>query len=105
MATGYTPAQGNGSLVVNGQIVPVPMGSQFFPSMASAPFFKGSGQPPPTVPVSFNGNQMGSSGGGIDAVANRAASNPWSFTQSPVIIALAALVIGLLGLRYIHWRR
>ena len=101
----YTPAQGNGSLVVNGQIVPVPMMGQFLPTMASAPFYKGNGQGPPTVPVSFNGNAMGSGAGGMDAVANRAASNPWSFTQSPVIIALIFLIVGLLGLRYIHWRR
>jgi hypothetical protein len=97
----YTPtAVGNGSLVVNGQIVPVPMSGQFFPPLASAPFYKGSGQPPPTVPLNYmpNAQSMNSAAG------QQAAANPFSFVQSPLIIAVAALVIGLLGLRYIHWR-
>jgi hypothetical protein len=38
------------------------------------------------------------------AAGQQAAANPFSFVQSPLIIAVAALVIGLLGLRYIHWR-
>lgn len=96
----YAPITGNGSLVVNGQIVPVPMSGQFMPPLASAPFYKGSGQPPPTVPL----NYMQGSGMASDASAAKAAANPWSPTQSPVIIALVALIIGILGLRYVHWR-
>lgn len=97
----YTPAAvGNGSLVVNGQIVGVPMSGQFFPPLASAPFYKGSGQPPPTVPL----NYMPNAGSMNDASAQAAGDNPFSFVQSPLIIAVAALIIGLLGLRYIHWR-
>jgi hypothetical protein len=38
------------------------------------------------------------------AAGQQAADNPFSFVQSPLIIAVAALIIGLLGLRYIHWR-
>lgn len=101
MASGYyTPAPiGNGSLVVNGQIVPVPMAGQFFPSLASAPFYKGQGQPPPTVPINYL-----PMGGSSDVQAQAAGNNPFSFIQSPLIIAVGALVIGILGLRYIHWR-
>jgi|SRR6516162_578524 len=102
MAGGFYTATpvGNGSLVVNGQIVPVPMMNQFFPPLASAPFYKGSGQPPPTVPLNYmpNASAMNSAAG------QQAADNPFSFVQSPLIIAVAALIIGLLGLRYIHWR-
>lgn len=100
MPQGITPVTGNGSLVINGQIVPVPMAGQFFPPLASAPFYKGSGQAPPTVPL----NYMQGSGMAADASAAKAAANPWSPTQSPVIIAIAALIIGILGLRYVHWR-
>lgn len=97
----YTPAPvGNGSMVSNGQIVPVPMLGQFFPSLASAPFYKGSGQPPPTVPL----NYMQGSGASNDAMAATAAANPFSFTQSPLVIALIALVLGIAWLRIVHWR-
>ena len=104
MGYGYTPAPvGNGSLVLNGQIVPVPMSGQFFPSLASAPFYRGNGQPPPTLPLNYMG-YMGSSSGS-DYATQQMANNPWSPTQSPLIWALGALVVGLLGLRYIHWRK
>jgi hypothetical protein len=97
----YTPSPvGNGSMVSNGQIIGVPMMNQFFPDLASAPFYKGSGQPPPTVPL----NYMQGSGAQNDALAATAAANPFSFTQSPLIIALVALVGGVLWLRFIHWR-
>lgn len=99
--SGYTPAPiGNGSLVINGQIIPVPMGGQFYPAMASAPFYKGSGQPPPTLPV----NYMQGTGGPDAQAAATAAGNPWSPTLSPLIIAIVALVVGIVGLRLVHWR-
>jgi hypothetical protein len=102
MASGwFTPTPvGNGSMVTNGQIVPVPMSGSFFPPLASAPFYKGSGQPPPTVPL----NYMPNAGAMNSAAGQQAANNPFSFVQSPLIIAVGALVVGLLGLRYIHWR-
>lgn len=87
-----------GSLQVNSQLIPVPMSSAFYPTLAGAPFYKGSGQPPATIPLNM------SSAGGTDQTASIAASNPFSFTQSPLPIALGALVIGMIGLRYIHWR-
>lgn len=98
--TAYVPDGGNGSLTVNGQIIPVPMSGQFFPSLASAPFYKGTGQPPPTVPLNYMQNpvQMNAAG------SQTAASDPWNFFSSPVITAIVAITIGLLGLRYIHWR-
>lgn len=99
MSAWWVPNGPNGSLTVNGQIIPAPMTSSFFPDPASAPFYKGTGQPPPTVPLNFV-----SSATMYDTQANAAASDPWNITQSPVIIALAALIIGILGLRYVHWR-
>lgn len=99
MASWWVPNGPNGSLVTNGQIIPSPMDSAYFPEMASAPFYRGNGQPPPTVPLNFV-----SSANMVDQSANMAASDPFNFTQSPVIIAILALVIGILGLRYVHWR-
>ena len=86
-----------GTLQVNSQLVPVPMSSAFYPSAASAPFYRGSGQPPLTIPM----QGMQSAG---DMAAQNAAANPWSFSASPLPIAVIALIVGLLGLRYIHWR-
>ena len=96
----YAPVSENGSLVVNGQIVPVPMMGAFYPGIASVPFMRGSGQPPPTIPL----NYMSAGYTMSDANAAAAASNPWSPSQSPLLWAIGALVVGLLGLRYIHWR-
>lgn len=93
----YTPMTGNGSMAVNSQLVSVPMFGQFFPSTALAPYYKGSGQPPPTIPINF-----GSVSGG-DMTANIAAANPWSITQSPLPILIIALVVGLVWLRLVHW--
>lgn len=99
MSTWWIPNGSNGSMTVNGQIIPAPMSPSYFPELASAPFYRGNGQPPPTVPLNFV-----SSANMFDQSANAAAADPWNITQSPVIIALAALIIGLLGLRFIHWR-
>lgn len=97
---GLPPVQvNNGSLITNGQLVPAPMMGAFYPASGFAPFYKGNGQPPPTVPISFMGQSSGSS-----ALASTAVSNPLNFSLSPTMMALIALIIGLLGLRYIHWR-
>ena len=98
MANWYSPVNGNGSMVVNGQIVPVPMGGQFFPTMASAPFYKGNGQGPPTVPLNFMGQGSG------NQLSQVAGSNPFNFQLSPLLMACIALVVGIFGLRYVHWR-
>ena len=95
---GSGPFGGQGTLQVNSQLVPVPMTGQFYPSLAAAPFYKGSGQISPTLPL----NMM--SAGGTDSSVAAATANPWSFTDSPLPIAVGALIVGMLGLRYIHWR-
>lgn len=93
----YTPIAGNGSMGVNSQLVNVPMIGQFFPSLALAPYYKGNGQPPPTIPLNYT------SATGGDMSANVAAANPWSITQSPLPIIIIALVGGLIWLRVVHW--
>lgn len=95
----YVPMTGNGSLVSNGQIIPVPMLGQFFPSTAQAPFYYGNGMPPPTIPINYTTSQ----GGDMSTAA--AASNPWSPTLSPLPVTIGALIVGLVMLRFIHWRK
>lgn len=90
-----------GTLLVNNQIVASPMSSAYFPSSQQYPYFKGNGQGPATIPL----NYMGTSGsGGTTSQASAAASMPFSLTQSPVIWAIIFLIVGVAGLRYIHWR-
>ena len=87
-----------GTLPVNSQLIPAPMASAFYPGAAEMPIYRGSGQAPPTVPLNYM------SASGSDAKAIAAASNPWSPIDSPLPWAIGALVVGMLGLRYIHWR-
>lgn len=43
---------------------------------------------------------------GATNLANAAysAQHPWDFQKSPVIVSLAALAVGLIGLHFVHWR-
>lgn len=86
---------GQGTLAVNNQLLVAPNSEAFFPSSATYPYFRGSGQGPATIPL----DMVNYAGAG-----SVAAANPWSPTQAPVWIAIVALVVGILGLRYIHWR-
>lgn len=98
--TAYIPDGGNGSLVANGQILPVPMDGQFYPATASAPFYRGTGQPPPTVPLNYMQNPVQIN----QSQSELAAADPWNFFDSPVWISLIALFAAIIWLRYIHWR-
>lgn len=94
-----------GSMVVNGQLVPTLMPGQPFPSQAYVPYYQGKGAPTPTLPPPL---QIGGShnvwSGGMGLSSNEAADDPWNISVSPVIWAILALVVGVLGLRHIHWR-
>lgn len=47
---------------------------------------------------------INSSGGANTAHAQAAAAHPWNIAISPVPMAIIFLVVGLVGLRLIHWR-
>lgn len=100
-STYYQPVGGNGTYAVNSQLLASPMAASFYPGLASAPFYKGNGQGPPTVPINY---MMGTSSNSSDQTAAAAAANPFDPTASPLPWALGALIVGILGLRYIHWR-
>ena len=82
-----------GSRVVNGQLVPVLEWQALASGNAVGPAWGGSPASPATIPPNA-GNTAGSSVGG----------NPFSFTKSPLPLFLIMLVVGVLGLRYVHWR-
>lgn len=97
-----------GSSVVNGQLVSNYTWSAMKPSQAAAPYYVGNGVKPRTL----MGFGMGSSGlagtgiggGGGSAASMDAIAAPWSPRASPVPWAIGFLIIGILGLRHIHWR-
>lgn len=85
-----------GSLAVNGELVGTPMNSLFMPTNAPGPSFRGGPRQPATIPTGV-GAQLGLDGTtGSSGTATRG---------NTALVAGAAIVIGLLGLRYIHWRR
>lgn len=79
-----------GSAGINDQMVPVAESYFFQPPPGQGPVFHGPGQMPlPTIP----GVTAGSASGG-------------SYPVTPLTIALlgASFIVGILILRYIHWR-
>lgn len=98
-----------GSSVVNGQLVSNYTWSAMKPSQAAAPYYTGNGVKPRTL-LGFgagNGGLTGIAGtgvgGGAIAGMTDAGSNPWDPRASSVPWAIAFLIIGILGLRHVHW--
>lgn len=97
-----------GSQPVNGQLVPELTNTQIFPSQAYVPYMQGRGAATPTLPppVSWfsGGGNPYTTGLETSSVASEAAAEPFHPAKSPVLWALAFLIIGILGLRHVHWR-
>lgn len=91
---------GYGSAVVNGHLVADLMGGQVYPSNAYVPYYAGRFAPTPTLPGVVGGNP----GGNVAMSASDAAMDPFNPVKSPVLWAVAFLIIGVVGLRYIHFR-
>jgi hypothetical protein len=88
-----------GSMNMNGQLVAAPMSGAFYPSGAQAASYTGNGQGPATIPLNYMGSNSTTSSTGAAAAAN-----PFNPAVSPLWISIFALIVGMLGLRYIHWR-
>lgn len=115
---------GYGSYVVNGDRTALQTRAAYAPqsygpSLASVPV-SGPNIPPALGAASVASGVYGQAetpAGYVDIVGNYgtadnnglataiAAGNPWSFRDSPVLPALLFLVLGLVGLRIIHWRK
>ena len=80
------------SASINGQLIPVLKRQALASGNAVGPIYGGGPASPATVPPNAS---QGSSGG--------PAANPWSM-KSALPWLLIMLVVGVLGLRYIHWR-
>lgn len=97
-----------GSQPVNGQLVPELTPTQIFPSPAYVPYMQGRGAATPTLPppVSWfsGGNNPYTTGIDMSDASTQAAAEPFNPVKSPVWWALGFLVIGILGLRWVHWR-
>lgn len=88
-----------GTVQSNGQLVAALQASALTAHGAIAPVLKGSQpQQPLTVGVPGGLTDSGSNGAAADAIAN-----PLNFMKSPVPLLLIMLVVGMLGLRYIHF--
>ena len=94
------------SMVNNGQLLGMKQAEAYNPNVFG-PFYQGSVSPVPSAAPS----QMGTAQMPIDnanvsgnaSLAQHAAMNPWSPSASPLIWVIGALIVGLLGLRYVHW--
>lgn len=89
-----------GTRMVNNQLVPELMFAQVTPSQAYVPYYQGRGAPTPTLP----GVAIGNPGGNVIYQANDAGSDPWNMQKSPVLWAIGFVIVGILGLRWIHFQ-
>ena len=84
------------SKIVNGQLVPVFELQALTSGNAVGPIYNGGAASPATVPP--NASTGGSANSGATA-----AMSPFSLRNSAVPLLLIMLVVGVLGLRYVHW--
>ena len=116
---------GYGTNVINGDRIPLQTraayGPQSYgPSLVSVPTSQPNVPPSLGAPSAAAGSwgyadtysAMGTSDSlsGYGTAENNAlatavaANNPWSFRDSPLLPALLFLIVGLVGLRLVHWR-
>lgn len=105
-------AFGPNTQVINGQLVPLMSQDQWSPvAYGPIPGRTGSPAPVPTLPPIVGGSSgygaphiMGGGNTANDAVAGMAGERPFDLRLSPLPWALGFLILGLLGLRWVHWR-
>lgn len=110
MAIGY------GSDVINGQLVGVRTLDGYKPitygpvvnvgtsAVSAVPPSLGAGGGTIGGSYTSDGSVINGSGGSNMAHAQAASQNPWNFQISPLPMALIALVVGVIGLRLVHWK-
>lgn len=106
-----------GSNTVNGQLVPQPPSSAFFPLTMGAQYRgpgywprQGSYQVPPVVPsaamaaqMSPNSQGSGTAQGSVTTGPPMSSASPWHPFNGTIMFAVGALVLGLFALHYIHY--
>jgi hypothetical protein len=106
---------GYGSVGVNDQLVPVPVKAAYNP-INMGPAYTGPGMwprqgvynlppvlPSPDLQATMPPQSWGQTTG-EGTIAQEEPSSPFSFKQSPLWWGLGALIVGLVLLRYVHWR-
>lgn len=84
------------SKIVNGQLIPVFELQALTSGNAVGPIYNGGAASPATVPPNASTGGKANNGG-------TAAMSPFSLRNSAVPLLLIMLVVGVLGLRYVHW--
>lgn len=109
-------ALGYGSDAINGQLVAVrtmdgykpitvgPVLSVGTAAVSAVPPSLGAGGGTIGGVYTNEGDIISTSGTANNANAAMAANKPFSFIQSPIPMAIIMLVVGLVGLRVVHWR-
>jgi hypothetical protein len=107
---------GYGSDAINGQLVPVRTLDGYKPvtygpvvnvgtaSVSAVPPSLGAGGGTIGGSYTNDGDLINNSGATNTGNAAIAAQHPWDIRLSPVPMALIFLLVGLVGLRLIHWR-
>ena len=104
---------GPDTAVYNGQRFKLPQGNVYFPT-AYGPQSQGVPQISPTMPAFIGGSQASggySSVNGYGTADNNstvtavAAAHPFNWKVSPVLWAVVGLVVSLLLIQKIHWRK
>lgn len=107
---------GYGSDTVNGQLVGMRTLDGYTPrtygpvvnvgtaTVSAVPPSLGAGGGTVNGQYTNDGSVINGSGGTNTAHAAAAAAHPWNFAISPLPMAVIFLVVGLVGLRIVHWR-
>lgn len=91
-----------GSAGVNDQLIPVFQGSGLWGLNAVGPTFHGTGQrPPQSIPTGVTSPV--STASATPGVAMAQTTSRGNQTML-LVLAAGAFIVGLIGLRYIHWR-
>lgn len=89
-----------GSKDINGQLIPVIGNQAIKPPQAVGPYYSGPGQSPlATIPLATGGYAHA----GVGAAASATAGGPGGRFGVWLILA-AMFAVGVIGLRYVHWR-
>lgn len=126
--TDQLPFSIQSSDVINGQLVSVVRGEAYSPvAWGPTPGQAGGFAPLPTIPPAVGSGQFGAmgaqapgftagmggassavqnsgTGGGNSEAAGIAGMYPWNWKLSPLPMAIIFLLVGIIGLRLVHWK-
>lgn len=95
-----SPFNTYGSMTIDGTLQGVYESPGLYPGNAPAPYIYGRGAPPPTISMNAGADVGQVASGDVQL----AVENPFHPVHSPVLWAVAFIIIGLVGLRHVHWR-